>query len=66
MFARRNKLTLVFTSSDDGEHSIVGHWSVTSYYTGNAVQSVIVGTEMTADFGKSDRVTGQSDVTPTG
>ena len=30
--------------------AIEGQWSVTSYYTGSAIQSVINGTEITADF----------------
>jgi heat shock protein HslJ len=37
-----------------GAAALAGHWEVTSYYTGNAIQSVIIGTTLTADFTKTD------------
>jgi heat shock protein HslJ len=40
---------LEYTSSS-GTAALSGHWDATSYYTGNAIQSVIIGTTLTADF----------------
>ena len=33
--------------------ALSGHWEATSYYTGNAIQSAIIGTTLTADFTKT-------------
>ena len=49
---RRNALLLRYTSNGPG--AIVGKWSVTSYYTGSALQSVIIGTPLTAEFTAHD------------
>jgi len=44
-----NKVLLEYTASS-GAAALAGHWEATSYYTGNAIQSVIIGTTLTADF----------------
>ncbi len=33
-----------------GAAALAGHWEATSYYTGNAIQSVVIGSTLTADF----------------
>lgn len=40
---------LVYEASD-GETAIIGEWTATSYYTGDAIESVIEGSTLTADF----------------
>ena len=52
LFGTGHSLLLAFTSAD-AARAIEGQWSVTSYYTGSAIQSVINGTEITADFDAS-------------
>jgi heat shock protein HslJ len=52
LFGTRDSLLLAFTSAD-AAHAVEGQWSVTGFYTGNAIQSVIDGTEITADFDAS-------------
>jgi heat shock protein HslJ len=47
-----DKKLLVYESSS-GPTALSGHWEATSYYTGNAIQSVIIGTTLTADFTKT-------------
>ena len=49
---------LVYTATD-GASAIVGQWTATSYYTGTAIQSVEVGSTLTADF-KAGDVSGES------
>jgi heat shock protein HslJ len=44
---------LLVYSSSSGPDALSGHWEATSYYTGNAIQSVIIGTTLTADFSKT-------------
>jgi heat shock protein HslJ len=51
LFGANDKLLLEYRAS--GLDALVGHWEVTSYYTGNAIQSVIIGTTLTADFTKA-------------
>ena len=53
---KSGKVLLSFGAST--AHDIVGTWTVTGYYTGTAVQSVIVGTSLTADF-SATRVSGE-------
>jgi len=52
LFGTGNSLLLAFTSAD-AARAIEGQWSVTGYYTGSAIQSVINGTEITAVFDAS-------------
>ncbi len=55
LFGKSGKLLLSYRVST--AHDIVGKWTVTGYYTGTAVQSAIIGTTPTADFGAKE-VTG--------
>jgi len=43
----------------DGASAILGMWTATSYYTGNAIQSVVLGSTLTANF-EADEVSGDS------
>jgi heat shock protein HslJ len=52
-------VTLLIYEESGGAAAIVANWTATSYYTGNAVQSVIVGSKLTADFG-TDQISGDS------
>lgn len=49
---------LVFEASV-GADAIQGSWDVLSYYTGNAIQSVVVGSTVTAEF-KDGQISGNS------
>ena len=63
---RRTRLTL-FDGSDDailvyrasGAEQLRGDWAVTSYYTGDAVQSVVGDVDLTASF-TADEVEGET------
>jgi heat shock protein HslJ len=46
--------TLLEYEATVGAQAILGEWSVTSYYTGNAVTSVIGDVDLTATFGDQD------------
>ena len=52
LFGTGHSLLLAFTTAA-AARAIEGSWSVTGYYTGTAIQSVINGTEITADFDAS-------------
>jgi heat shock protein HslJ len=52
LFGTAHAVLLAFASAD-AARAIEGNWSVTGFYTGNAIQSVINGTEITADFDTS-------------
>jgi heat shock protein HslJ len=71
LFGTGDSLLLAFTSAD-AARAIEGQWSVTGFYTGSAIQSVINGTEITADFdassvsGSTGCSTYQADYTITG
>jgi len=62
-----NKLTLSDSSGKailvydavEPEKALLGEWNVLSYYTGNAIQSVVVGSHLTIDFG-ADTASGSS------
>ena len=47
--AANDQALLVFTVADDAA-AIVGSWTVTSFYTGNAVQGPATGSTLTAEF----------------
>lgn len=51
--------TLLAYEASDGAGAIVGKWIATSYFTGTAIQSVIIGSTLTADF-EADQVSGDS------
>ncbi|HXY94144.1 MAG TPA: META domain-containing protein [Acidimicrobiia bacterium] len=46
----RGGTTLLVYRASGGTQALAREWVATSYYTGNAVRSVIVGTALTADF----------------
>lgn len=46
---RNDKALLVYRASD-GARDLAGNWIVTGYYTGDAIQSVITSTNLTARF----------------
>ena len=50
---------LLIYAAIEGGSAIAGKWTTTSYYTGTAIQSVEVGSTLTADF-KSGQVSGES------
>jgi heat shock protein HslJ len=54
--SKRGTALLVYEASDDASE-IVGAWMATSYYTGNAIESVAAGSTLTADF-DADRISG--------
>ncbi len=54
-----NDQTLLVFEASDGASAIVGKWTATGYYTGTAVQSVVLGSTLTADF-KDGQVSGDS------
>jgi heat shock protein HslJ len=56
--ARSDEPLLVYRASP-GANELIGRWEATAYYTGNAVQSVLAGTSLTADF-EEQQVTGES------
>jgi heat shock protein HslJ len=51
--------TLLTYDAVDSASAILGMWTATSYYTGDAVQSVVIGSTLTADF-EGDEVSGDS------
>jgi heat shock protein HslJ len=42
--------TVLEYDASGGADDLAGEWNVTSYYTGDAIQSVVGGVELTADF----------------
>lgn len=48
-----NREALLTFRSTPPAQAILGKWTVLSYYTGNAVQSVTIGSTLTADFTKT-------------
>ena len=52
LFGASDKKLLEYGSSS-GSDALSGHWEATSFYTGNAIQSAIIGTTLTADFTKT-------------
>jgi heat shock protein HslJ len=50
---------LEYTATNQAE-AIVGKWTVLSYYSGNAVTSVLGGADLTADFGGDGRIAGNT------
>ena len=51
--------TVLGYTASTGSDEVAGKWTVTTYYTGTAVQSVINGSTLTADFADG-RVSGES------
>ncbi len=49
--------SLLVYDAVDGAKAIVGNWTATSYYSGNAIESVAPGSTLTADF-EADTVSG--------
>jgi heat shock protein HslJ len=45
-----NDTTVLEYEASGGADDLAGEWTVTSYYTGDAIQSVVGGVELTADF----------------
>ncbi|MGZ4753779.1 MAG: META domain-containing protein [Acidimicrobiia bacterium] len=56
---RRDKRVLLAYDAADGAAAIVGKWTATSLYTGSAVQSVALGSTLTAEF-DAGQVSGDS------
>jgi heat shock protein HslJ len=52
------KTLLPFVASDPAK-AIIGKWNVTSYYSGDAITSVVGGVELTAEF-TSDQIAGNT------
>ena len=49
----RSGATLLTYQASVGASALAGEWNVTSYYTGTAIQSVELGSTLTADFQKT-------------
>jgi heat shock protein HslJ len=54
-----NDTALLVYEASDGASAIAGNWTATGYYTGTAIQSVVVGSTLTAGF-KAGQVSGDS------
>jgi heat shock protein HslJ len=53
------KAVLTFDAVD-GAKAIVGSWTVTSYYSGDAITSVAQGSEITAEFSEDGQISGNA------